>query len=64
MRVESTIHPIVSWVERPDYSDFISECLGSAFAAALVCFLNDLENDVMKDAACEKLARMLVDQQP
>ncbi len=41
------------------------EWLGSAFAAALVWFLNDLENDPVKDArAREKLARMLVDQQP
>jgi len=41
------------------------ECLGTAFATALVWFLNDLENDPVKDArAREKLARMLVDKQP
>lgn len=41
------------------------EWLGSAFTAALVWFLNDLETDPEKDArAREKLARMLVDQQP
>ncbi|MEB0137995.1 MULTISPECIES: hypothetical protein [unclassified Undibacterium] len=40
------------------------EWLGRAFAAALVWFLNDLENDPVKDArAREKLARMLVAQQ-
>ncbi|QYG06800.1 hypothetical protein [Janthinobacterium sp. PAMC25594] len=41
------------------------EWLGSAFAAAIVWFLSDLEADPEKDTrAREKLSRMLVDQQP
>ncbi|GJJ03432.1 hypothetical protein RugamoR64_39700 [Duganella rhizosphaerae] len=41
------------------------EWLGSAFAAALVWFLEDLQANPDKDRrAREKLSRMLVDQQP